>query len=74
MTTFNSVEDIENLPVGKYVAYLEDGEPAYLEVFKIANGNLAAVNGHFSCDMPAVIAYAPFPDLVMNLDGAPGGN
>lgn len=58
------IQDVREVPAGKYIAYLDDQEPAILEVMTIQNGTLALVNGHFHFDRKEkVIAYAPFPEL-----------
>lgn len=58
------IYDVHEIPVGIYIAYLEDGERVLLEVQEIANGTLAVINGcQFAFDCLPVKAYAPFPEL-----------
>lgn len=54
----------KEIPVGVYIAYLEDGERVFLEIQQIANGTLSVINGcQFGFECSPVKAYAPFPEL-----------
>lgn len=54
------VESTKEIPVGKWLVYMEDGEYGYCEVNKIKSGTLAIVNGSFYFDRAKVIAYTSF--------------
>lgn len=58
------VYDIHEIPVGTYIAYLENGEQVILTIGETINGTIAVINGcQWAYECPPVIAYAPFPEL-----------
>lgn len=54
------VKSTEDLPLGKWLVYMEDGEYGYCEVHNAANGKISIINGAFYFDKPNVIAYTEF--------------
>lgn len=61
------IHHVKEIPVGKYIAYLDNGDPCYLEVVEISNGTLATINDRFHFDHAnEVVAYAPFPALELD--------
>lgn len=58
------IHDVHEIPVGTYIAYLENGEQVVLTVNKIVNGYIAVINGcQWAFECSPVMAYAPFPKL-----------
>lgn len=54
------VKSTEDLPLGMWLVYMEDGEYGYCEVNKAARGKISIINGAFYFDKPNVIAYTEF--------------
>ena len=54
------VKSIEDLPLGMWLVYMEDGEYGYCEVHRAIGSNVAVINGAFYFDKPNVIAYTEF--------------
>lgn len=65
MVTFKPVVyDIHEIPVGTYIAYLENGEQVILTIGENISGTIAVINGcQWAHECPPVIAYALFPEL-----------
>lgn len=57
---WTKVKSTEDLPVGKWLVYMEDGEYGYCEVHNAASGKISIINGAFYFDKPNVIAYTEF--------------
>ena len=54
------VKSTKEIPVGKWLVYMEDGEYGYCEVNKTKSGTIAVINGGFYFDRATVVAYTSF--------------
>lgn len=60
MTDWVKIKATKEIPVGKWLVYMEDGEYGYCEVNKTRNGIIAVINGRFYFDIASVVAYTSF--------------
>lgn len=61
MSAWTTINGVDELPVGTWLVEVQKDE--YWEPYHVAvkHKNITIVGGHFSFDMPTVIAYAPIP-------------
>ncbi|EOC0414995.1 hypothetical protein ACI00F_003792 [Cronobacter dublinensis] len=57
MNMWIPVNGAQNMPAGKWLVQLSDGEFSVAKIHE----NVQVVGGHFHFDMPIVVAYMPFP-------------
>lgn len=60
MTMWIKVKSTKEIPVGKWLVFMEDEEYGYCEVNKTKSGKISIINGAFYFDKPNVIAYTEF--------------